>query len=94
MGAYAKALPDLPLTRFVELLSTNPARILGVSGGTLQVEAPADVTIFAERPWRVDVNAFYSLGKNTPFDGVAFDRRAIATIVDGRFVMRDGVVVG
>ncbi len=93
VGAYAKALPDLPLGRFVELLSCNPARILGVDGGTLKVDSRADVTIFAERPWQVDVNAFYSLGKNTPFDGATFDRRAIATIVDGRMVMKDGVVL-
>jgi len=93
LGAYAAALPELPLSRFVALLSTNPARILGVAGGTLRVGSAADVTIFAERPWRVDASTFYSLGKNTPFDGVRFSRRAIATIVDGAFAMRDGRVV-
>ncbi len=92
VGAYASALPDLPLERFVALLSTNPARILGVPGGTLAIGAPADVTIFAERPWRVDAAAFHSLGKNTPFDGATFARRAIATIVGGTIVMRDGIV--
>ena len=92
LGAYAHALPDLPLNRFVALLSTNPARILGVPGGTLRVGAPADLTLFAERPWRVDAAAFYSLGKNTPFDGATFPRRAVATIVGGTIVMRDGVV--
>src|SRR5262245_62333454 len=35
------------LPRLVELLSTNPARILRVPGGTLSVGAPADVTILA-----------------------------------------------
>jgi dihydroorotase len=92
VGAYALALPDLPLARFVALLSTNPARILDVPGGTLAVGSPADVTVFAERPWRVDAAAFRSLGKNTPFDGATFARRAIATIVGGAIVMRDGVV--
>jgi dihydroorotase len=92
VGAYASALPDLPLARFVALLSTNPARILGVPGGTLALGSPADVTVFAERPWRVDVNAFESLGKNTPFDGVTFARRAIAAVVGGRVAMRDGRV--
>jgi dihydroorotase len=90
IGAYAAALPDLPLLRFVELLSTNPARILGVPGGSLAVGSVADVTIFAERPWRVDANGFHSLGKNTPFDGMSFSRRAIATVVGGRVLMRDG----
>ena len=92
LGAYAAALPDLPLERFVALLSTNPARVLGVPGGTLRVGAPADVTVFAERPWRVESSAFYSLGKNTPFDGATFARRAIATVVGGRLVMNDGVL--
>ncbi len=92
VGAYAAALPDLPLARFISLLSTNPARILGVPGGSLAIGAPADVTVFAERSWRVDASAFYSLGKNTPFDGATFARRAIATVVGGRVVMRDGIV--
>ncbi len=92
VGAYALAMPDLPVDRFISLLSTNPARILGVPGGSLRVGAAADITLFAERPWRVDARAFYSRGKNTPFDGVAFARRAIATIVGGTVAMRDGRV--
>jgi dihydroorotase len=92
IGAYHAALPDLSLARFVELLSVNPARIIGVEGGTLRPGSPGDVTIFAGRPWRVDAKRFYSKGKNTPFDGRTFERRAVGTIVGGRIVMRDGVV--
>jgi dihydroorotase len=84
VGAYAHAIPDLPLARFITLLSTRPAQILGVEGGTLAVGARADVTIFGERRWTVDVRAFYSKGKNTPFDGSKFERRVIATVVGGR----------
>ncbi|HBL30171.1 MAG TPA: dihydroorotase, partial [Acidobacteria bacterium] len=36
----------LTLPRLVELLSTGPARVLGLPGGTLQVGSPADVSIF------------------------------------------------
>jgi dihydroorotase len=92
VGAYAAAIPDLPLSRFVALLSTNPARILGVPGGTIRIGSIADVTIFAQRLWRVDASRFHSLGKNTPFDGATFERRAIATIIAGRIVMRDGAL--
>ena len=63
-------------------------------GGSLRIGSVADVTVFAERTWRVDASAFYSLGRNTPFDGATFTRRAIATVVGGRFAMRDGVVRG
>ncbi|MBV8374324.1 MAG: dihydroorotase [Candidatus Eremiobacteraeota bacterium] len=83
VGAYAMALADLPLLRFVALLSTNPARILGVSGGTLAVGSDGDVTIFAERPWRVDPSRFASKGKSTPFAGWTLPRRVVATVVGG-----------
>jgi dihydroorotase len=67
----------------VALLSTNPARILNVAGGTLRVGAAADVTIFAEREWRVDPAQFASKGKATPFAGRVLPRRVLATIVNG-----------
>ncbi|HEX4015057.1 MAG TPA: dihydroorotase [Candidatus Cybelea sp.] len=88
VGAYALALPDLALSRFVELLSTNPARILGVRGGTLARGAPADVTIFAHRKWRVDPSAFASKGKTTPFAGRELPVRILATIVGGELRYR------
>ena len=93
LGGYADALPDLPLARFVELLSCNPARILGVPGGTLAVGSPGDVTIFADRPWTVDARLFFSKGKNTPFDGMTLPRRALATIVDGAVTFEHGNVL-
>jgi dihydroorotase len=93
LGAYALALPELPLARYVELLSVNPARILGVPGGTLDVGSPGDVTVFADRPWTVDARLFLSKGKNTPFDGMLLPRRALATIVDGAVVFEHGCVL-
>src|SRR5580700_1021044 len=83
VGAYAAALPGLSLMRFVELLSTNPARILSLDAGSLAIGKPADVTIFAERPWNVDPATFASKGKCTPFAGSRLPRRVLATIVGG-----------
>jgi dihydroorotase len=83
VGAYAAALPDLPMQRFVELLSTNPTRILNVGGGALAVGSQGDVTIFAERPWVVDPSCFASKGRSTPFSGRTLPRRVIATVVGG-----------
>jgi dihydroorotase len=90
LGAYAAALPDVPLGRMIELHSINPARILGVPGGTLAVGSVGDVTVFAERPWTVDARLFHSKGKNTPFDGATFPRRALVTIVAGAVVFEHG----
>jgi dihydroorotase len=92
-GAYAYALRDLPVWRYVELLSTNPARILGVPGGTLEIGSPADITIFADRDWIVDPSSFHSKGKRTLFAGMTLPRRAIATIVGGTLVMENSRVI-
>ena len=93
LGAYALALPALSLARYVELLSVNPARILGVPGGTLAAGSPGDVTVFADRPWTVDARLFLSKGRNTPFDGMLLPRRALATIVEGAVVFEHGCVL-
>ena len=72
------------------LCSTSPARILGVAGGTLAPGSIADITVYGERQWTVDARTFHSLGKNTPFDGRTFTRRALVTIVGGDVVYEHG----
>jgi dihydroorotase len=88
IGAYALAIPDLPSLQFVALLSTNPARILGVPGGSLAVGSPADITIFADRPRTVDSAQFASKGKSTPFEGRTLPRCVLATVVGGEIRYR------
>ena len=84
VGAYARALPDLPALDFVALCSTRPAEIFGLPGGTLEVGAPADLTMYSERPWRVESARFASKGHATPFEGWELPRRIEATVVGGR----------
>jgi dihydroorotase len=73
------------LQRLVQLLSANPARILGVAGGTLSPGAPADLTILApDLAVRVQAAQLRSRSKNTPFDGWELRGGVAATIVGGR----------
>jgi dihydroorotase len=73
------------LQRLVQLLSVNPARILGVTGGTLSPGAPADITILApDLAVRVQAAQLRSRSKNTPFDGWELRGAVAATIVGGR----------
>ena len=75
------------LPRLVELLSVNPARILGVPGGSLSPGTPADVTILApDLHVRVEASRLRSRSKNTPFDGWQLRGGVAATLVDGRSV--------
>ena len=78
----------LPLWRIVELLSSNPAKIFGLSGrGTLSAGAHADVTIFdPKKKWTFDASQSKSKSRNTPFDGWSFAGRVVATIVGGKIV--------
>ena len=78
----------IPLGRFVELLSSNPARILGLRDkGRIAVGADADLTILnLAKAGTIDKNAFESKGRSTPFDGWKLKGRAVMTIVAGRVV--------
>ncbi|HKH74507.1 MAG TPA: dihydroorotase [Vicinamibacterales bacterium] len=73
------------LPRLVELMSTNPARILRVPGGSLTEGAPADITIVApDLRVRVKAADMRSRSKNTPFDGWELRGGVAATVVGGR----------
>ncbi len=83
------------LPRLVELLSVNPARILGVPGGALTEGAPADLTVLApELKVRIDVASMRSRSKNTPFNGWELRGGVAATIVSGRTVYVNPAVAG
>jgi dihydroorotase len=78
------------ISRMVELLSTNPARIFKLDRGSLKVGAVADVTIFdPNREIKVDASKFQSKSRNTPFDGWELKGAPVATIIGGRVVWRD-----
>ncbi len=71
--------------RLVELMSTAPARILGVPGGSLQVGGPADVTVIdPELKYSFSAVDCLSKSDNSPFDGWELQGRAVLTVVAGR----------
>jgi dihydroorotase len=71
----------------VRRMSTSPARVFGLAGGTLRKGSVADVTVFdPAREWTVDPDKFLSKGRNTPYRGMRLKGRATCTIVEGRIV--------
>jgi dihydroorotase len=91
--AFGLAVSELVVSGLITLpeliyrMSTHPARIFNLPGGTLTVGAPADVVILdpAAR-WTVDPSTFYSKSRNTPFTGRTLTGRTELTIVRGRVV--------
>jgi dihydroorotase len=75
----------ISLSRMVQLLSVNPARILGVMGGSLSEGRPADITVLApDLRVTIAAQALRSKSKNTPFDGWQLRGGVAATLVGGR----------
>ena len=75
------------LSRLVELMSVNPARILRITGGTLAEGALADITILApDLSVTIDRARLKSRSKNKPFHGWTFRGGVAATVVGGRSV--------
>jgi len=78
---------DVTLMALLKAMSTRPAEILGLPGGTLRPGSPADVIVIdLDVPWIVDREMLKSKCKNSPFDEAKLQGRVTRTIVAGRTV--------
>ena len=76
--------------RMVALLSANPAKILGVEGGTLTVGNAADITVIDPKKRFVYTEEdIVSKSHNSPFLGMKLQGRAVLTICSGRITHND-----
>ena len=77
----------MSLSEILEKMSVNPARILGIPGGTLREGTNADVVLFdPEKEWVVDPEKLHGKSKNTPFKGRKLKGKVVLTIFRGRVV--------
>jgi dihydroorotase len=77
------------LMQLVRLMSTRPAEIFNLPGGSLREGSPADVTVLDLRALRtVDPSAFESQARNTPFAGMRLKGWPVATIVGGKIAWK------
>jgi dihydroorotase len=68
-------------------MTIEPARLLRLDRGTLNVGAAGDVTVIdPELEWKVEAGRFESRSANTPFQGWEIKGRAVRTIVGGKTV--------
>ncbi len=74
----------MSLCELMDRMSSSPAKILGLEGGTIEEGAPADLVIadLAEK-YVIDPARFLSKGKNTPFKGFEVYGAIKYTLVDG-----------
>lgn len=82
------------LDKIVELMSVNPAKLLGIEGGILEEGAPADITVFdPDKEWTVHGKDLYTKALFTPFEDITLRGKAVLTVVDGEIVMKEGKVL-
>jgi len=78
---------DVPLLRLIETLSSAPAKLFGLPGGTLKPGAQADLAVIdLEEPWIVSESGIRSRSKNTCFEGARLQGMVLQTLVAGRTV--------
>jgi len=77
----------LTLPELIARMSTIPAKVFHLPGGTLAKGAAADVVVFdAEAIWTVDPSKFKSKSRNTPFAGRELVGEVELTMVGGKVV--------
>jgi dihydroorotase len=78
---------DIALVALLKAMSSRPAELFGLPGGTLRPGSPADEIVFdPDAPWVLDRDDLKSKCKNTPFDEARLQGRVARTIVAGRTV--------
>ena len=76
---------EIALAILLKAMSTRPAELLGLPGGTLRPGSVADVIVIdLDVPWVLDRAQLKSKCKNTPFDEARLQGRVVRTIVSGR----------
>ena len=77
----------LSLLTALARITCDPATILGIEAGSLDIGRPADICIFdPAEPWRITADALRSQGKNTPLLGHEIMGRVKMTLVGGQIV--------
>jgi dihydroorotase len=80
----------MSLMNLIDMMSTRPANILGVPGGSLKVGAAADIVLLnPDKVWTVDKTKFHSKSNNTPFHGLELTGKAVCTICGGKITYKD-----
>lgn len=84
----------LELMDFLAKMTVNPANLLGLNKGMLTEGKPADIVIFdMNEEYTVDVNRFSSKSKNSPYDGWKLFGKVEYTIVGGKVVVNQGILL-
>lgn len=80
----------ITMPQLVEKMSLNPARILCIKAGAIDIDMPADIALVnTNEEWIVDENKLHGKSKNTPFKGRKLTGKVKMTLLGGKVVFED-----
>jgi dihydroorotase len=80
----------IPLLAALAKVTSEPARVLGISAGTIAPGESADLCVFDPHArWKVEPAALKSQGRNTPFAGYEMNGKVRYTLVEGHLVYEE-----
>ena len=80
---------SLDLTKIIETLTINPAKILKINKGTIKKGSDADICVFdLDKPWAVKGDDLKSKSKNTAIEGRKLQGKVFMTFLNGDLVFK------
>lgn len=95
--AQGVAAGRISLNRFVDIVSTSPARIMGLypRKGTIAPGADADLVLFDPEPeWTMSAETQHSGVDYSPFEGLRMKGRVDTVLLRGQAIVESGSYVG
>lgn len=82
------------LNEIIAKMTIDPAKTFNLASGVIEPGRVADLAVIdPDLEWTVDAKAFYTRGSHSPFVGKKLKGKAVATIVNGKIVMKDGKII-
>ncbi|MFD3157749.1 dihydroorotase [Haloimpatiens sp. FM7330] len=78
---------NVDLNKLIEIMSKNPAKIMGANKGEIKIGYDADlVVVDLDKEYEISSKQFVSKGKNTPFEGKKVYGEILTTMKKGKIV--------
>ncbi|MDO4459238.1 MAG: dihydroorotase [Clostridia bacterium] len=81
---------EITINKLVEIMSTNPAKILGIDAGVLDIGKPADIALVnLDEEWVVDAEKLHGKSKNAVLKNMKLASKVKYTVLGGKVVFED-----
>ena len=82
------AVPELPISKMIELLALNPRKIFGLPAATIQEGSPATLSLFnPDLEWTYQISAGHSKSGNSPFDSKQLTGKVLGIVNQGQLIL-------